>query len=128
MMPNGNGMFLLVRTRARFPDMPFVMVTSTYGDLEVAAAYQEGAYDYLLKPFSSALLATTVHRASQYRLLKITFPRSKNRPPDILTGAAGPDSEWGLDRIYFTGSLRQTARAVRFHGVMPVSDVCRVDR
>jgi DNA-binding NtrC family response regulator len=72
MMPDGDGMFLLERTRDRFPDMPFVMMTSTYDASAIAAAYQEGAYDYILKPFDLAWLVTTIRRALQYRRLKLT--------------------------------------------------------
>jgi len=70
-MPNADGMFLLDRVRDRFPDMPFVMVTGTYDASAIAAAYRDGAYDYLLKPFDVVLLKASVRRALQYRRLKI---------------------------------------------------------
>jgi DNA-binding NtrC family response regulator len=90
-MPDGDGMFLLERTRDRFPDMPFVMVTSTYDASAIAAAYQEGAYDYILKPFDLLWLVTSVRRALQYRRLKIenqTFQaefRRRLSKPSALT-------------------------------------------
>jgi DNA-binding NtrC family response regulator len=70
-MPDGDGMFLLDRVRDRFPDMPFVMVIGTYDASAIAAAYRDGAYDYLLKRFDAVLLKASVRRALQYRRLKI---------------------------------------------------------
>jgi putative two-component system response regulator len=70
-MPDGDGMFLLEHTRDRFPDMPFVMVTGTYAASAIAAAYRDGAYDYLLKPFNVVLLKASVRRALQYRRFKM---------------------------------------------------------
>ena len=70
-MPDGDGMFLLERTKDRFRDIPFVMVTGTYDASAIAAAYREGAYDYILKPFIVPLFITAVRRALQYRRLKI---------------------------------------------------------
>lgn len=70
-MPIADGMFLLDRVRDRFPDMPFVMVTGTYDASAIAAAYRDGAYDYLLKRFDAVLLKASVRRALQYRRLKI---------------------------------------------------------
>ncbi len=70
-MPGGDGMVLLERTKNRLPDMPFVMVTGTYDDAVIAAAYREGAYDYILKPFDVSLLVIAVRRALQCRRLKI---------------------------------------------------------
>jgi DNA-binding NtrC family response regulator len=69
-MANGNEMFLLDRVRDRFPDMPFVMVTGSSDASGIAAAYQEGAYDYVL-PSNAVLLKAAVRRALQYRRLKI---------------------------------------------------------
>lgn len=70
-MPDGDGMFLLERTKDRFSDIPFVMVTASYDASAIAAAYREGAYDYILKPFDLALLEIVARRALQYRRLKI---------------------------------------------------------
>jgi DNA-binding NtrC family response regulator len=70
-MPDGDGMFLLDRVRDRFPDMPFVMMTGTCDASAIAAAYRDGAYDYLLKRFDVVLLKASVRRALQYRRLKI---------------------------------------------------------
>jgi DNA-binding NtrC family response regulator len=69
-MPDGDGMFLLDRVRDRFPDMPFVIMTGTCDASAIAAAYRDGAYDYLLKRFDVVLLKASVRRALQYRRLK----------------------------------------------------------
>ena len=55
-MAEMDGIALLERTRDRFPDMPFVMETAVHESSVIAKAYEEGAYDYVLKPFTSEWL------------------------------------------------------------------------
>jgi DNA-binding NtrC family response regulator len=50
--------------------MPFVMVTA-HDASRIAAAYREGAYDYVLKPVDVVLLRASVRRALQCRGLRI---------------------------------------------------------
>lgn len=70
MMAEMDGIALLERSRERFPDMPFVMVTAM-NDISVALqALRNGAYDYLLKPFEREQLLATVRRALEHRRLK----------------------------------------------------------
>ena len=71
MMAKMDGFVLLERTRDRFPDMPFVMETGVYDSSVIAKAYQEGAYDYITKPFIQEWLVAAVRRALEYRRLKI---------------------------------------------------------
>lgn len=70
MMAEMDGIALLERSKERFPDMPFVMVTAM-NDISVALqALRNGAYDYLLKPFEREQLLATVRRALEHRRLK----------------------------------------------------------
>ncbi len=71
MMAEMDGLVLLERTRDRFPDMPFVMETAVHDTSVIAKAYQEGAYDYVLKPFTREGLVAAVRRALEYRRLKL---------------------------------------------------------
>src|SRR5882757_2730562 len=71
MMADLDGIGLLERTKAKYPDMPVVMVTAVH-DISVAlAAIRNGAYDYLLKPFEREQLLNTVSRALENRRLKV---------------------------------------------------------
>ena len=71
MMPRLDGLGVLEQTKAKFPDMPFVLHTAVH-DISVAlAALRSGAYDYLLVPFEREQLLAVVSRALEYRRLKI---------------------------------------------------------
>ena len=71
MMAGLDGIGLLERARARYPDTPVVMVTAVH-DISVAlAAIRNGAYDYLLKPFDREQLLVTARRALENRRLKL---------------------------------------------------------
>ncbi len=70
-MPNLDGIGLLIRTKEQFPDMPVVVETAVH-DISVAlAAIRNGAYDYLLTPFEREQLLAVVCRALEYRRLKL---------------------------------------------------------
>src|SRR3982075_2679377 len=70
LMAEMDGTALLDRAKAKFPDVPVVMVT-TVSDIQVALqALRKGAYDYLLKPFEREQLLATVRRALENRRLK----------------------------------------------------------
>jgi two-component system response regulator FlrC len=62
-MPGMSGIELLRRIKRTAPELPVMMVTG-YGSIRNAAeAMQEGACDYLLKPFSLETLILAVERA-----------------------------------------------------------------
>jgi putative nucleotidyltransferase with HDIG domain len=66
-MQEGNGILLLERIRAQYPNLPVVMVSAIH-DIGVAIdSMRRGAYDYLLKPFEREHLVATVARALEYR-------------------------------------------------------------
>jgi putative nucleotidyltransferase with HDIG domain len=69
MMPGTDGLALLEKARARYPNLPVILVTAVH-DVGIAmGAIRNGAYDYLLKPFERDQLLSTVNRALQYRRL-----------------------------------------------------------
>ena len=72
-MPDINGIDLLVRIHALRPNLPVVIVTALH-DIAVAIdAMRRGAYDYLLEPFAQEQLLATVERALNYsRTLQAT--------------------------------------------------------
>ena len=62
-MPEMNGVDLLKRVKASVPRTPVVMLTA-YGTIQSAVdAMKQGAFDYLLKPFSAESLENVVRRA-----------------------------------------------------------------
>ena len=66
-MQDVNGIALLERIHAQFPNLPVVMVTAIH-DISVAIdSMRRGAYDYLLKPFEREHLLNTVRRAMDHR-------------------------------------------------------------
>ena len=62
-MPEMTGIELLGKVKKISPDVPVIMVTS-HGTINNAVeAMQKGAFDYILKPFSSKTIETAVKRA-----------------------------------------------------------------
>ncbi len=60
-----DGHELLLRTRARWPEVPVVLITA-YGSIERAVgAMRDGAADYLVKPFDADALISLVQRLSR---------------------------------------------------------------
>lgn len=70
-MPAGNGLELLPKARELRPDMPVIMLTGT-ADIGLAlSTIRKGAYDFIAKPFSCDELLAVLHRALEYRRLKL---------------------------------------------------------
>ena len=62
-MPGESGLSLLEKAKARFPDMPVIIMTA-YSDLDSAvSAFQGGAFEYLPKPFDLEQALGLVRRA-----------------------------------------------------------------
>jgi putative nucleotidyltransferase with HDIG domain len=71
MMPGLNGYELLKLVKPAYPDIPFILATGVRDTSSRVVAMRDGAYDYLLKPFDRDQLLATVHRALEYRRLKL---------------------------------------------------------
>lgn len=64
-MPKASGMDVLKEARRRCPDIPVLMMTA-YGTVDNAVeAMKVGAYDYILKPFSTEAIEKSVMQALQ---------------------------------------------------------------
>ncbi|MGZ8428299.1 MAG: HD-GYP domain-containing protein [Candidatus Deferrimicrobiaceae bacterium] len=62
-MPEMDGIALLQEASRRFPDMARIVMTA-YAELDTAvAAMKNGAFDYILKPFSFDVLSVTIRNA-----------------------------------------------------------------
>jgi DNA-binding NtrC family response regulator len=70
MMPDVSGMDVLKELRKRQDDTPVIMITA-YGTVERAVeAMQEGAYDFITRPFKPEHIALVVHKALERQRLK----------------------------------------------------------
>jgi two-component system response regulator HydG len=70
MLPGMSGQDLLKTARTIRPTIDVIVMTA-YGTVEAAvAAMREGAYDFIQKPFKSALVIRTVERALERQALK----------------------------------------------------------
>ncbi len=66
-MPGMDGLELLQRTLLLQPELPVLLLTA-HGTIETAVqAVQEGAYDFLEKPFDLTKIELTLHKALDYR-------------------------------------------------------------
>lgn len=69
MMPGMNGLELLAGIRETDPDLPVVLMTGQ-GDVPMAVkAIQDGAYDFLEKPFETGRFMDVINRALEKRRL-----------------------------------------------------------
>lgn len=66
-MEEVDGMEVLELARKRHPDMPVIMLTGYADPATAKTALELGAFDYLLKPFQSDQLVTTIKRALECR-------------------------------------------------------------
>jgi DNA-binding NtrC family response regulator len=70
-MPKADGMTLLTVAQADDPTLPVILITG-FGTISSAVeAMQEGAFDYLAKPFTQEQLFVAVERASRHRQLLV---------------------------------------------------------
>ncbi|MBS0477367.1 MAG: sigma-54-dependent Fis family transcriptional regulator, partial [Proteobacteria bacterium] len=70
-MPEMDGLQLFARIRAIDPTIPVGFITG-HGDVTMAvAALQDGAHDFLTKPFASAHLIASARRAIERRQLEL---------------------------------------------------------
>jgi two-component system C4-dicarboxylate transport response regulator DctD len=68
-MPNIDGLELFRRLRALDADLPVILITG-HGDIDMAVeAIQEGAYDFIAKPYPADRLVQSILRAAEKRRL-----------------------------------------------------------
>ncbi|WP_322990509.1 sigma-54 dependent transcriptional regulator [Hoeflea sp.] len=79
-----DGLALLDEIKARYPDLPVVMI-SGHGNIETAvSAIQRGAYDFIEKPFKADRLLLVAERALETSKLKREVTELKRRSGDQL--------------------------------------------
>lgn len=83
-MPGRSGLELLQLAKARYPQMPVIIMTA-YSDLESAvAAFQGGAFEYLPKPFDVDQAVELIRRAMDESLHQSGAPEEVALTPEIL--------------------------------------------
>ena len=88
-MPGMDGIALLSQIKARRPDLP-VIITTAHSDLDSAVnAYEEGAFEYLPKPFDIDEMVATVTRAQsqQAQNIKEAEDAGDRRTTEIIGNA-----------------------------------------
>ena len=103
-----DGLALLDEIKARYPDLPVVMI-SGHGNIETAvSAIQRGAYDFIEKPFKADRLLLVAERALETSNLKREVTELKRRSGDpvelIGTSVAVSQLKQSIDKIAPTNS------------------------
>ena len=89
-MPGTNGLEMLNQLHARFPDLP-IIITTAHSDLDSAvASYQQGAFEYLPKPFDIDDVIAITERAITHRReqQKTTELEEEASPTNEIIGEA----------------------------------------
>lgn len=105
-MPGMDGLALLKRVRDIDPDLPVVLMTG-HGDVPMAVkAIQDGAYDFLEKPFETERFIDVINRALEKRRLVL----------EVRALRAARDGAGGATRIIGKSpsmeKLRQTVKTI----------------
>ena len=91
-LPDGMGTDLLERV-SQIPNSPLVAIITGNGTIESAVkCMQEGAFDYIIKPFSSSQIDVLMKKAQNYRqLVKVNqfFTKESVESAEII-GKSGP--------------------------------------
>ncbi|MEA1900591.1 MAG: sigma-54 dependent transcriptional regulator [Thermodesulfobacteriota bacterium] len=82
LMPDLGGMDLLKEVKARYSDIPFIVITA-YGTIESAVeAMKTGAFDYLTKPFRKDDILLVAGKALKYCELRNEVKRLREKLKD----------------------------------------------
>lgn len=83
-MPGTSGLHLLEVARARFPQLPIIIMTA-YSDLDSAvSAFQGGAFEYLAKPFDLNKAIDLIKRAMKEHEQETAIEKPFERVSDII--------------------------------------------
>ena len=108
MMPGMSGQDLLRAARAVRPDLDVIVMTA-YATVENAVeAMREGAYDFIQKPFKSALILRVVERALERQHLKAENIMLRRELAEI-----SPDNVRGRPIVGRSPALMETMEVVR---------------
>lgn len=72
-LPDGSGLELLREMKDRYPGMPVILLTANDTDMDIVEGLEQGADDYITKPFSLSVLRARVNT----QLRKRAVPRGQ---------------------------------------------------
>ena len=107
-LPDGDGTDLLKAIQLR-PQKPLVVVISGFGTVESAVdCMKNGAFDYLIKPFSSEQLGVTLKKAEEFtQLVRVNRFLSQDNE-DTGCEMLGPSP--AMENLRTSSSARSPAR------------------
>ena len=115
-MPVNDGLWLTERLRARWPDVPVIMITALEDDETIAACRKLGAFDYLTKPISQKQLLEAVRRAmATVEEMPVADPPASTLT-ELQTALGKIDAEYSLEcpvRCPSCGDTVSSLKAVR---------------
>jgi two-component system nitrogen regulation response regulator GlnG len=113
-MPGMNGLILLKKIKARCPDLPVIIMTAHTDLQSTVTAFQDGAFDFLAKPFdvneAVSLIARAMHDAQ-------SRAQPELNTEDQINGVPGtPQSQLGAPTTLLTQSssaaMQEVFRAI----------------
>lgn len=84
-LPDGNGFDFLKRVKEMY-DIPVIMLTANDMEVDIVAGLEQGAEDYIIKPFSLAVLRARV--AAVLRRRKREADTAETKPEQLSDGYA----------------------------------------
>lgn len=69
-LPDGNGLELLREIKTDHPDIPVILLTANDTDMDIVDGLEQGADDYITKPFSLSVLRARVNTQLRSHLAK----------------------------------------------------------
>lgn len=68
-LPDGSGLDLLQEIKEKTPDIPVILLTANDTDMDIVDGLEQGADDYITKPFSLAVLRARVNTQLRKRMI-----------------------------------------------------------
>lgn len=116
-MPGLDGMEVLRRTRADYPDVPVIMITGHASLDSAVEAMKAGAYHYLAKPFRLAEAREIVRSALELARVKRENRELKQRVEQLRNPHAIITQDLGMQRLLETARrVASTDSNVVIHG------------
>ena len=110
-MPGESGLTFLTKVKAKFPEIPIIIMTA-YSDLDTAvSAFKSGAFEYIAKPFDIDKVIELIRKASSESIKNQDVIQTSEIFPDIIGQA--PSMQEVFRSI---GRLSQSSATVLLNG------------
>lgn len=111
-LPDMNGMRILERLREAGPDCTVIVITANSSVQTAVEAMRVGAYDYILKPFSTERLRTTIQNALERQALNRVVKTVEATARDSYEGFIG--ASLPMQAVYRTIDAAASSKAPVF--------------